>query len=89
MDVRILKKIKIKDAFPMDGFIFVGYGISLMLSLIQYGALEGSSGKVAPKKKTDKPSLCGFIGLFDRIYFIAYSRRSPKDHQQGLFKVQL
>ncbi len=34
MDVRILKKIKIKDAFPMDGFIFVGYGISLMLSLI-------------------------------------------------------
>ncbi len=28
------KKIKIKDAFPMGGFIFVGYGISLMLSLI-------------------------------------------------------
>ena len=34
MDVRFLKKIKIKDAFPMGGFIFVGYGISLMLSLI-------------------------------------------------------
>jgi len=30
----LLKKIKIKDAFPMGGFIFVGYGISLMLSLI-------------------------------------------------------
>ena len=30
----LLKKIKIKDAFPMGGFIFIGYGISLMLSLI-------------------------------------------------------
>ena len=30
----LLKKIKIKDAFPMGGFIFAGYGISLMLSLI-------------------------------------------------------
>ena len=30
----LLKKIKIKDAFPMGGFIFAGYGISLILSLI-------------------------------------------------------
>ena len=30
----LLKKVKMKDAFPMGGFIFVGYGISLMLSLI-------------------------------------------------------
>ena len=35
MDVRILKKIKIKDAFPMGGFIFVGYGIFQTMNAIR------------------------------------------------------